>query len=103
VRAAISDTPGDAIDDAIKLRDKLLLIVSENSIGSDWVEDEVNKAFAEERDRNQLVLFPIRIDDAVMQSQEPWARKLRDQRNIGDFRRQNKSADTLGRLSGCSS
>jgi hypothetical protein len=77
----------DAIDEAIKLRDKLLLILSENSIASDWVEDEVNKAFAEERDRKRLVLFPVRIDDAVMASSEPWAGKLRDQRNIGDFRK----------------
>jgi hypothetical protein len=77
----------DAIDEAIRLRDKLLLILSENSIASDWVEDEVNKAFAEERKRKQLVLFPVRIDDAVMNTPEPWAGKLRDQRNIGDFRK----------------
>jgi uncharacterized protein YjbI with pentapeptide repeats len=77
----------DAIDEAIKLRDKLLLVLSRNSIDSDWVEDEVQKAFAEERDRKDLVLFPIRIDDTAMETQEPWARKLRDQRNIGDFRR----------------
>jgi uncharacterized protein YjbI with pentapeptide repeats len=77
----------DALDEAIKLRDKLLLILSKNSIESYWVEDEVQKAFAEERDRKELVLFPIRIDDAVMETPEPWARKLRDQRNVGDFRR----------------
>jgi hypothetical protein len=76
----------DAIDEAIRLRDKLLLILSQNSIESDWVDDEVQKAFAEERDRKELVLFPVRIDDAVMETPEPWARKLRDQRNIGDFR-----------------
>jgi hypothetical protein len=51
------------------------------------VEDEVNKAFAEERERKQLVLFPVRIDDSVMATSEAWARKLRDQRNIGDFRK----------------
>jgi hypothetical protein len=76
----------DAIDEAIKLRDKLLLILSKNSIESEWVEDEVLKASAEERDRKELVLFPIRIDDAVMETTEPWARKLRDQRSVGDFR-----------------
>jgi TIR domain len=76
----------DAIDEAIKLRDKLLVILSAASIGSDWVEDEVSKAYAEERDRRTTVLFPVRIDDVVMTSPEPWARKLRDQRNIGDFR-----------------
>jgi uncharacterized protein YjbI with pentapeptide repeats len=77
----------DTIDEAIKLRDKVLLILSKNSIESDWVEDEVQKAFAEERDRKELVLFPVRIDDAVMETPEPWARKFRDQRHIGDFRR----------------
>jgi len=34
-----------------------------------------------------VVLFPIRIDDAVMTTTEPWAVKLRDQRNLGDFQR----------------
>jgi TIR domain len=76
----------DAIDEEIKLRDKLLLILSRNAIDSNWVEDEVQKAFAEERERKQPVLFPIRIDDTVMETPEPWARKLRDQRSIGDFR-----------------
>lgn len=37
----------DAIDEAIRLRDKLLVILSEASIGSDLVEGEVNKAYAE--------------------------------------------------------
>jgi uncharacterized protein YjbI with pentapeptide repeats len=77
----------DTIDEAIRLRDKVLLILSEHSIKSDWVEDEVSKAFEEERKRDQIVLFPLRIDDAVMDTSEAWAAKLRAQRNIGDFRR----------------
>jgi uncharacterized protein YjbI with pentapeptide repeats len=80
----------DAIDEEIRLRDKLLVILSEASLGSDWVEDEVNKAYAEERSRKEIVLFPIRIDDAAMTTIEPWAVKLRDQRNIGDFRQWKK-------------
>jgi len=76
----------DSIDEAIRLKDKILLILSESSIASDWVEDEVTKGFAEERERSTIVLFPIRLDDAVMHTNEAWARKLRDQRNIGDFR-----------------
>jgi hypothetical protein len=77
----------DAIDEAIRLREKLLVILSKASLASDWVEDEVTKAFAEERSRKETVLFPIRIDNAVMDTGEPWAVKLRDQRNIGDFRK----------------
>ena len=83
----------DAIDEAIRLRDKLLLILSKASIASEWVEDEVNKAYAEERSRKEVVLFPIRIDNAVMTTPEPWAVKLREQRNIGDFRQWKKPAE----------
>jgi len=75
----------DGLDEAIRLRDKVLLILSEHSIRSDWVEDEVTTAFEEERNRGQPMLFPIRLDDTVMATQEPWAAKLRA-RNIGDFR-----------------
>ena len=76
----------DEIDSAIRLRDKVLLILSEHSIKSDWVKDEVTKAFEEERSRGLTVLFPIRLDDAVMDTNEPWAAKLRA-RHIGDFTR----------------
>jgi uncharacterized protein YjbI with pentapeptide repeats len=75
----------DAIDEAIRLRDKVLLILSEGAIASDWVEGEVTRALEEERTRKQVVLFPVRLDDAVMQTSEGWARMLRGQRNIGDF------------------
>ena len=47
----------------------------------------------EERERKETLLFPIRIDDDVMTTPEPWARKLLDQRNIGDFRRWKKPAE----------
>jgi hypothetical protein len=76
----------DEIDAAIRLRDKVLLILSEHSIGSDWVEDEVNTAYEEERRRKQTMLFPVRLDDTVMETREAWAAKLRRDRNIGDFR-----------------
>jgi hypothetical protein len=77
----------DAIDEAIRLRDKVLLILSEGAVASDWVEGEVTRALDEERTRKQVVLFPVRIDEAVMQTTKGWARLLRGQRNIGDFTR----------------
>jgi hypothetical protein len=94
----------DAIDEAIRLRDKVLLILSENSIASDWVEDEVNKAFAEEREerrRKQLVLFPVRIDDAVMTTSEPWARKLSDTRPSAISGNGRSTTLTRRRWKGC--
>ena len=76
----------DALDEAIRLRDKVLLILSEGAVASDWVEDEVTTAFEEERRRGEVVLFPVRIDEAVMQTSEAWAARLRA-RHIGDFTR----------------
>lgn len=76
----------DTLDQAIRLRDKVVLVLSEASIASDWVEDEVTKAFAEERQRKDAILMPVRIDNTVFETGEAWAVKLRDGRNIGDFR-----------------
>jgi len=76
----------DTIDEAIRLRDKVLVILSEHSIKSDWVEDEVKTAFEEERKRGSTVLLPIRLDDLIIETGEAWAAKLRADRNIGDFR-----------------
>ncbi len=80
----IGDKILDRIDQAIRVHDKLLVILSEASISSEWVEDEVTTAFEEERKRKTTVLFPIRLDNAVKDSSEPWAAKVR-QRHIGDF------------------
>jgi hypothetical protein len=61
----------DTLDEAIRLRDKVLLVLSEASIASDWVEDEVTKTFAEERQRGGVVLFPVRLDEAVSPPRKP--------------------------------
>jgi TIR domain/Pentapeptide repeats (8 copies) len=90
----------DALDKAIRMREKVLLILSESAVVSDWVEDEVTTAFEEERRRGNVVLFPVRIDDAVLQTSEAWAAKLRA-RHIGDFRHwkeQNSYQESFERL-----
>lgn len=81
----IGDKFRQRIDEAIRIHDKLLLILSEDSMASAWVEDEVEAALERERRENRLVLFPIRIDDAVEQSSTAWAASLRRTRHIGDF------------------
>lgn len=83
----IGDKIRDRIDQSIRLHDKLLLVLSESSINSEWVEDEVESAYEQEKKRNKTVLFPIRLDDAVMDTDKAWAAKLRRSRNIGDFTR----------------
>jgi hypothetical protein len=81
----ISEDILGGIDAGVRLRDKVVLILSEHSIRSGWVKDEVTAAFEEERKRGQPVVFPLRLDDAVMTTAEAWAAKLRA-RHIGDFR-----------------
>lgn len=75
-----------SFDEAIQLHDKLMVILSENSVRSQWVEKEVETAFEKEREQKRIVLFPIRLDDAVMQTKQAWAADIRRTRHIGDFR-----------------
>jgi hypothetical protein len=63
----------------------VLLVLSQRSIASNWVKREVNTAFDEEERRKSRVLFPVRIDDTVLETKEAWAAQLR-RRHIGDFR-----------------
>jgi DNA-binding response OmpR family regulator len=75
----------NAIHDAIKSHEKLLLVISCNSIESDWVDDEVSRALELERLQKKPVLFPIRIDDAVMNADAGWPATIQGTRNIGNF------------------
>ncbi|MFL5699652.1 MAG: toll/interleukin-1 receptor domain-containing protein [Ktedonobacteraceae bacterium] len=81
----IGDRIRDRIDQSIRLYDKLLLILSEQSVMSEWVEDEVEAAMERERGEKRTVLFPVRLDGAVKTTTKAWAAKLRRQRHIGDF------------------
>jgi ATP-dependent Clp protease ATP-binding subunit ClpC len=51
----------DQIGTAIERHDKLLLVLSENSLRSDWVMTEIRKALKTERATGQRKLFPIRL------------------------------------------
>jgi hypothetical protein len=57
------------IDEAIRVHDKLLLVLSKNSVASDWVEKEVETAMEQERRQKRTVLFPIRCQRALRTSQ----------------------------------
>jgi hypothetical protein len=83
----IGDETRTVLDEAIYGQGKLLLILSKNSVSSDWVQKEVETAFEKERmPPRTLTLFPIRTDDCVMTTTEAWAADIRRMRNIGDFR-----------------
>lgn len=73
------------IDKSIRVHDKLLLVLSENSIDSKWVQKEVETAFEKEQHQNTLVLFPVRLDNSVMERDKAWAADIRRMRQIADF------------------
>ena len=81
----IGDEFRSRIDASIHLHDRLLLILSAHSLKSRWVQKEVETAFEKEEKDNRLVLFPIRLDDTVMQMDVGWAADIRRQRHIGNF------------------
>jgi hypothetical protein len=81
----IGDKFRTRINEAIRVHDKLLVVLSEHSVKSAWVEDEVENAFERERRDNTTMLFPIRLDEAVMHDTAAWADSIRRTRHIGDF------------------
>jgi len=83
----IGDRFRSRIDEAIRMHDKLVLILSANSVASDWVSAEVERALERERKEGKEVLFPIAIDDTGFSSDEPWPTDIRLRRHIGDFRK----------------
>lgn len=82
--------PGDplveTIHEAIRLHEKLLLVLSASAIDSEWVRGEVNVARAKERQDGPPVLFPVMIDGSALETDAAWVCWLRANRYIDDFR-----------------
>lgn len=73
------------IDQEIVNRDKTIIILSEQSTKYSAFENEVENALELERKTGKDVLFPIRIDNSVMDSDMEWARQIRRSKSVGDF------------------
>jgi uncharacterized protein YjbI with pentapeptide repeats len=74
------------IDRAIRQNPTVLLILSEHSLKSDWVEHEVRTARGLEKEMERDVLCPIALDDSWRSS--PWPKRVMEQvmeYNILDF------------------
>src|SRR6266487_3309089 len=81
----IGDKIRQRIEESIRLYDKLLLILSEHSINSSWVAYEVERALNKEPQDIPNVLYPIRVDKAILTCTEPWVHDVKSTRHIGDF------------------
>ena len=60
----------EQIDEAIRIHDKLLLILSPHSMESEWVKTEIAKARKREARDQRRVLFPIRL--AAFETLRDW-------------------------------
>lgn len=81
----IGDRSQESIAKAIRDFDKVMVVLSAASVKSRWVEHEVNLA-REREDREDLtILFPIQIDESVVEAPQPWAADIRLTRHIGNF------------------
>ncbi len=74
------------IDQALQEYGGFMLVLSRNSVKSDWARDEVEAIFEREHREQKQRLFPIRLDDSIMSAHQAWAASIRRQRHIADFR-----------------
>jgi hypothetical protein len=81
----IGDKFRHRIDESIRIYDKLLLVLSKASLASTWVGYEVEKVLDKEPEGKPNVLFPIRLDKAILTCETDWAKEIRKSRHIGDF------------------
>jgi hypothetical protein len=74
------------IDRAIRQNPTVLLVLSEHSLNSDWVEHEVRTARGLEKEMGRDVLCPVALDDSWKSSR--WPKRIMEQimeYNILDF------------------
>ncbi|HEX5836856.1 MAG TPA: toll/interleukin-1 receptor domain-containing protein, partial [Anaerolineales bacterium] len=74
------------IDRAIRQNPTVLLVLSEHSLSSDWVEHEVREARKMEKEIERDVLCPVALDDSWKSSR--WPKRVMEQimeYNILDF------------------
>ena len=81
----MGDASRQRVNQQIRIREKLLIVLSEFSIESTWIEEEVEAALEEERHRNRTVLFPIGLDDSSLDGDKEWLVNLQKTHHIHDF------------------
>ncbi|HEY0756534.1 MAG TPA: toll/interleukin-1 receptor domain-containing protein [Ktedonobacteraceae bacterium] len=75
----MSGEPGKQfqIDGPLHLQEKKLLLLSEYSLNSAWVIEEIRLALEKEIHQQRPILFLVCVDKGVMETAQVWATKLR--------------------------
>jgi hypothetical protein len=80
---------GEPIEQGIRRglssQDKLILVLSRFSVASRWVNTELRIARSLERERENEVVFPLRLDRSIFDASSPLLSDLVKTRHIGDF------------------
>lgn len=69
----------------------LLMVLSESSVTSGWVVKEMKAIFEDERNFEKIMLFPICLDAAVMNTKQKWTENIPPTRHISDFSHWNNT------------
>ncbi len=54
----------------------LLTVISENSVNSSWMEQEIQASFQEERRHKNIILFPLCLDSSLTNTEQKWAAEI---------------------------
>lgn len=73
------------ITEAVQSSEKLLVVLSKNSLDSDWVRKEVMLAKQKKGKGKREVLVPICLDRAYLKSKIDWAVSIQKRLNIRSF------------------
>src|SRR5712692_2147216 len=65
--------------------DKIIHVLSEHSLASNWFRIEVKAALDKEKNEELQVLFPVCLDTTYMESPHQWVTDLRQTHHIYDF------------------
>lgn len=83
----VGDRWQPAIDHGLVEAERVLVVLSEHSLASPWVAYEVKAALERsEAAPTSPIVFPIRIDDAIVHATDGWPVLLRERVHVGDFR-----------------
>ncbi len=84
------DKVKDLINEVNAAEDKLLVILSNNSIENKWIVTEVEDVLTEERQRKQSILMPLKINEDLTSRDKPRFNKILSEIHFIDFTKWEK-------------
>ncbi len=90
----VGDKVERKIFEAIDSHDRFIVLLSENSVASDWVKREVELGLRIEQKRRGDFLIPVQLGDDWSKSRKAWVKQVK-QRDLIDYRDRSQNAYRL--------